>query len=246
MQHLFDMYANYPTPALGYATVRDYCDSFDNLNALATRNLDLKDVQRPWILKAILASIPRGARLLEIGAGEPIVADMLSRLGYSVTIVDPYDGSGNGPVDFAAFKAQYPAVKFIRETFSEDTQDLEPHTFDCIYSISVLEHVPILELPRLCAGIRKHLNPQSGTSIHAIDHILKGNGDAYHLEHLLVMADLMRIGRSSLSAILAQMAEDTDTYFLSAESHNRWRGPTAYDSFPMRKVVSVHLNLRMR
>jgi len=31
-------------------------------------------VQRPWVLKAILGRVPRGGRVLEIGAGEPLVA----------------------------------------------------------------------------------------------------------------------------------------------------------------------------
>ena len=78
--------------AVGYATVRDYCDSADHLPALASVNGDLKDVQRPWTLKAILGRVPSGGRLLEIGAGDPHVADMLARIGYDVTLIDPYDG----------------------------------------------------------------------------------------------------------------------------------------------------------
>ena len=38
----------------------------------------MKDVQRPWALKAVVGSVPPGRRLLEIGAGEPIVAELLS------------------------------------------------------------------------------------------------------------------------------------------------------------------------
>src|SRR5438309_3747012 len=45
---------------------------------------DLKDVQRPWALKAIVGSVRPGSRLLEIGAGKPVVADQLAQLGYDV------------------------------------------------------------------------------------------------------------------------------------------------------------------
>ena len=72
------------------ARCRDYCDSFDHLQPLATLNGDLKDLQRPWMLKAVLgAARGRRGRLLEIGAGEPFVADLLRRLGHEVWIVDP-------------------------------------------------------------------------------------------------------------------------------------------------------------
>src|SRR4051794_19670161 len=56
-----------------YATVRDYCESVDHLPQVTPLDGDLKNVQRPWAIKAILANLPPPARLLEIGGGEPIV-----------------------------------------------------------------------------------------------------------------------------------------------------------------------------
>jgi hypothetical protein len=67
-------------PALSYGTVRDFCDSMDHLRDLASCSGDLKDAQRPWMVKAILGGLPRGSRLLEIGAGHPYVASLLTRL----------------------------------------------------------------------------------------------------------------------------------------------------------------------
>ena len=89
-------------------------DSFEHVKPLARAQGDLKDVQRPWTLKAILGSVPRGGRLLEIGAGHPYVAELLARLGYEVWIVDPYDGSGNGPVEYETFRAACPQLHFVR------------------------------------------------------------------------------------------------------------------------------------
>src|SRR3954470_17816750 len=90
LDRIAQRYRGFGIEPLSYATVKDYCDSFDHLRPLATANADLKDVQRPWVLKAILSRVPRGGRVLEIGAGEPFVADILERLGYEVSIVDPY------------------------------------------------------------------------------------------------------------------------------------------------------------
>jgi 2-polyprenyl-3-methyl-5-hydroxy-6-metoxy-1,4-benzoquinol methylase len=237
---IVDRYKSFRAPVLGYATVGDYCDSFDHLRPLATRNGDLKDVQRPWMLKAILGSLSTGARLLEIGAGEPVVAHMLVSFGYDVTVVDPYDGSGNGPIEFQSYVSKYPQIKFVRNQFSDLLSDITPASFDCIYSISVLEHVPDVDLDRLFAGIKLFLTP-SGVSIHAIDHVLKGEGDGEHHRRLRLMVGLAGIDLTELDRILGRLSEDTDTYFLSAEGHNRWRGATLYDDFPMRRCVSVHL-----
>jgi len=52
--------------------------------------------------------------LLEIGAGEPLIADLLDRLGYEVCVADPYDGSGNGPQQYEQFRSDYPTLKLIR------------------------------------------------------------------------------------------------------------------------------------
>ena len=48
-----------------YATVRDYCESRDELPQITAIDGDLKNVQRPWAVKAILANLQPPARLLE-------------------------------------------------------------------------------------------------------------------------------------------------------------------------------------
>ena len=72
----------------------------------------MKNLQRCWMVKAVLGSVEPGGRLLEIGAGEPLVADLLARLGYEVTVVDPYDGSGDGPLEFEEFRGRLSAGRF--------------------------------------------------------------------------------------------------------------------------------------
>jgi glycosyltransferase involved in cell wall biosynthesis len=228
----------YQAPPLSYATVRDYCDSLDHMPKLASRCRDLKDSQRPWAMKAVLGAVPRAGRLLEIGGGEPLVADLLQRLGYEVWIVDPYDGSGNGPQEFDKFRKAYPAIHFVRELFTPKLSGALPQSFDCIYSISVLEHIPLDALRDVFEGMRQFLKPD-GISIHAIDHVLKGAGDDFHLAHLTKVAELSGFDATELEELLTRLQADTDTYYLSAEGHNMWRGHTPYDDFPMRVCVSV-------
>ncbi len=232
-------YQSYPTEPLSYGTVRDFCDSFDHLNDLATRNGDLKDLQRPWILKAVLAKVPRPGRILEIGAGEPFVADLLSRMGYESWIVDPYDGSGNGPVQYEEFRQRYPHLHFVKSQFHDILAGVSAGEFDCIYSISVLEHVPPESLRGVFRGLKRFLKP-SGMSIHAVDHVHRGAGAAEHLANLRLMAEGFGFSQASLNGTLRQLTDDTETYYLSAESHNRWRGGVPYDEFPMRVCPSIH------
>ncbi len=236
---------SFQVKGLSYATAQDYCDSFDHLRPLATLSLDLKDVQRPWMLKAILGTVPRGGKVLEIGAGEPWVADILQRLGYEVWIVDPYDGSGNGPGEYELFSAQCPKVHFIRSHFSDTLSQLAHQSFDCIHSISVLEHVGHEGLRQVASGIRTFLKP-GGAHLHAIDHVHRGKGAETHLANLKLMAELFEFSTADLDKVLRSASLDTETYFLSVESHNRWRGATPYRDFPMRVCISVQMLSGMR
>lgn len=240
IERIVARYATYSTDDLGYETVEDFVDSFEHLQPLATAQGDLKDVQRPWTVKAILSRVPRPGRILEIGAGQPFVADFLSRCGYDVWVVDPYDGSGNGPVEFEQFRAASPDVTFIRDQFSDALDAIEPQSFDCVYSISVLEHLGIAGLDAVAAGMRKALRP-AGLSIHAVDHVLQGNGSAEHLAQLEYLVARHGWTRADLDEALRRASRDIETYFLSAESHNRWRGGVPYREFPMRKCISVHI-----
>ena len=54
------------------------------------------------------------------------------------------------------------------------------------------------------------------------------------------------IDDGELDETLARLADDPETYFLSAESHNRWRGGVPYDEFPMRRCVSIQLCVPVR
>ncbi|MDQ2840819.1 MAG: class I SAM-dependent methyltransferase [Acidobacteriota bacterium] len=168
------------------------------------------------------------------------MADLLQRLGYEVWIVDPYDGSGNGPSDFQLFSSECPKVRFIRDHFWEKLSQLRPSTFDCIYSISVLEHLGPAGLVSVTAGLGRFLKPE-GTHLHAVDHVHRGNGADAHLSNLKLMAELFGLSIEELNRQLTQADTDTETYFLSIEGHNRWRGSLAYREFPMRKCISVQV-----
>jgi hypothetical protein len=221
---------------LSYGTVRDLADSVDHLGGLARASSDMKDLQRCWMVKAILGSAEPGGRLVEIGAGEPLVAELLSRLGYEVTIVDPYDGSGQGPREFEEFSRSHPDLTFIRERFPP-SEGLEG-TYAAVYSVSVLEHIPLEALGGVIGAATDLLAP-GGTSVHAVDHVLAGWGAEQHLERLEEIVRDSGLPVDGLHELIGRLESDPEAYFVSAEAHERWRGAVPYESYPMRRIASV-------
>lgn len=227
----------FSAPPISYGTVRDLADSADNMPKLAIKNLDLEDLQRCWTVKAILGNVPRGSRIVEIHAGRPFVADMLSRLGYEVTVIDPYDAGGNGPRDFKDYEETYPSVHFVRDTFppNEPLRDIA-----AVYSISVLHQLPP-EQAELIVRRGHELVSDGGCSIHTVEHVLAGWAAEEHREKLKGIVDALHISSAELDERLAEMREDPETFFVSAETHNRRRGDVPYDRYPMRRIGSVNL-----
>jgi len=239
-------------PGVGnsYATVADYCESADELRPITPVDGDLKNVQRPWAAKAILANVPPPARVLEIGGGEPNVCGFLEELGYDVTLVDPYEGSGNGPTDFDRYVAQFPNVTILREYFRPGLPGLIPGSFDAIFSVSVLEHVPEHSLGLCFDAIAEFLAP-GGASIHCFDFILQGNGDAHDFQHAQkILAEQKRVANAGddlpFEELLRRLGADVETFFLSPQGHHHWRGGQPYSQFPFRKVVSLQTIARRR
>jgi len=252
---LIERYAKHTSQkAISYATARDFCDSADYLPQLCKLNGDLKNVQRPWIVKEILRQVPLGSKLLEVGGGIPAVAGFLIELGYEVTIVDPYEGAGNGPIEYEKYRQQYPDVKIIRALFEPNLQGVNLASFDCIFSISVLEHIWGEALEDVYRGIRKFLRPQ-GKSIHCVDHVLRGAGAEKHDENLkVILLNQLRLQypdytigdfEEEYKRMIGRLKYDLETYYLSAEGHNFWRGGVPYDVFPFRKVVSIETCVSM-
>lgn len=168
---------------------------------------------------------------------------MLAELGHEVWVVDPYDGRDWGPSNFETLRAINPKINFVRGVFPKALHEHRDLRFDCIYSISVLEHIPTEHIDHVSAGIGHFLKENSGRAIHAIHHVLLGQDARHHYDKLCPMLCGMGIQMETIDNMLAKLNEDPDTYFLSAEAHNLWRADQPYRDFPMRRVVSIHVDL---
>jgi SAM-dependent methyltransferase len=243
---LAQRYAGYQVPELGYATVRDFCDGVDWLGVLCGHNGDLKDAQRPWMVKAVLANVPPRGTVIEIGGGVPLVAGALADLGYHVTLVDPYEGDGNGPIEYEQYVRQFPHVSIVKDYFGPNLAGFGPGSVDAVVSVSVLEHVPTDLLAPLFGHIRLLLRP-GGHSIHCVDSVLEGDQAEFHRQQLIaVLNEQQRLARPShapddrcYDRLVAQMSGDLETFYLSGHGHQLWRGGQPYDMFRFRRVVSI-------
>jgi hypothetical protein len=129
-------------------------------------------------------------------------------------------------------------VRFIREQFPPP-EGLEG-PFDCVYSISVLEHVPLEAIDAVIGGGNGLLG-DGGCQIHAVDHVIAGWGADSHREVLDRIVSALGLDLGQLAATIEGMERDPETYLVSAEAHNQWRGAVPYDSYPMRRIGSINL-----
>src|SRR5262249_22530769 len=148
------------------------------------------------------------------------------------------DGSDQGPKEFERFLRDYPDVDFIRERFPPRAP--LPGDAAAVYSVSVLEHVPVGSLGALLGAADAALAP-GACSIHAVDHVVAGWGADSHLERLDEIVGRLGLPAELLTETLSSLEADPETYFVSAEAHERWRGALPYDDYPMRRIASIGL-----
>ena len=63
----------------------------------------------------------------------------------------------------------------------------------------------------------------------------------WDMKRLLKLIVMSGTYRQSSGATREQMERDPETYLVSAEAHNQWRGSIPYYSYPMRRIGSVNL-----
>ena len=71
--------------------------------------------------------------------------------------------------------------------------------------------------------------------------MLAGWGADTHRAGLERIVAASELDGEQLASAIAAMELDPETYLVSAEAHNQWRGAVPYDSYPMRRIGSVNL-----
>jgi hypothetical protein len=118
-----------------------------------------------------------------------------------------------------------------------------PGGFACIYSTSLLEHLPAESLEEAFAGMKKYLRP-SGWSIHAFNHVHKGSCANEHYTKLKSIVHRAGFEEIELTQVIGRMHSDSETHYLLAESHESWHG--SLPSHEIRTPVCVSIQIISR
>jgi len=134
---------------------------------------NLKGFDYAWLLAS--RQWASGERVLDVGAGySPLPIHIAKEYGSEVWVADDFGMDTDcefwlrhkDPTDHVQ---AHPEVRFVLERVGQPEKSTLPRDyFDCIYSISVLEHVP----PRMLRAVMKHLDTllkPGGEMLHAVD-----------------------------------------------------------------------------
>lgn len=188
---------------------------------------DLKYYQHLLAWHVLTGSLADGAKILEIGGGD-------SRLGralagrFDYVNLDPLAGSGSGPTAVPVD----PPGRLVRAALGDFSPELADASFDAVFSVSALEHVP--EEPavwqRLAADLRR-LGRPGALHLHLFDVVDRpkapwSNGFLPYL--------LARLDRQAEFAPFAAVTADPDWHHLSRAAYERNWQPVAgqpYEAF---------------
>ncbi|MHC1790399.1 glycosyltransferase [Solidesulfovibrio sp.] len=175
---------------------------------------DLKYYQHLLAWQVLSASLPAGARVLEIGGGDsPLGRALAERFAY--TNLDPLAGAGSGPTAVPAD----PPGRLVRAALGERSPELTDASFDAVFSVSALEHVAEdPDLWRALAADLARLARPGGWHLHLFDVVDKPDGPwtAGFLPYLLA-----RLGRQGELLPFEAITADPDWHHLSRAAYDR-------------------------
>ena len=231
-----------------YALLRRYEEEFPDAAAPLKLRGMLKDLQNLIALDQILTRLPEGGRMLEIGGGSCLMMRSLI-LGrpekYDCWNLDPLDGSGNGPRSLAhARENETPmralnGITIVEERIGAFSPALDDASFDFIFSVSVMEHIPIRDWPK-CFDDMHRLLKFGGFVCHAVDlHPL----DRQTAEDRLIM---LRLSQDRLFQpcdphmipSIEDIRTDPETLSVSPFEYARWLRYMNEPDGPYRRVAS--------
>lgn len=117
-----------------------------------------------------------GKHIAEIGAGHSRLLPTLAKTNTCVA-VEKFEGKGGGPTAASSI----PNVRTVSAYLGENDPLLVADSFDVVFSISVVEHVPTEQLAAFHEDQLRILKP-GGMFIHAIDLYLEDEPSAYHVQ----------------------------------------------------------------
>ncbi|MFA6596666.1 MAG: glycosyltransferase, partial [Ignavibacteriaceae bacterium] len=144
-------------------------EKLPGFNTIDPDKCDLKVYQDLLAFNFIKNNVPVGSKILEIGGGNSRVIESLKN-DYECWNIDKFEGNGNGPTAINDKKG----FQLVLDYIGNFNPDLPENYFDCVFSISALEHVPENEetYKNILQDIDRVLKP-GGYSFHCFDVVLQ-------------------------------------------------------------------------
>ena len=154
---------------------------------------------------------------MEIGGGTSIILDVLQHY-YECYNIDKLEGCGNGPLKSSeTFK-----YKLIRDYMGNFNESLPDNYFDCVFSISVMEHLPAE--PKVTTNVYADINrvlKHGASSFHTIDVIISPHS---HYWNFITMIDQMEETLITPKISLDELRAKPDLWSMSKEAYDRnWK-----------------------
>lgn len=152
-----------------YFSARNDPELEAHLHRVSRDHWGMKHIQDAWALTQLLPV--RDSRILEVGGGHSRVLRCLDASNEMVNL-DKLEGKDGGPTGRTA-AADYTVVNANMGEFHPDIKD---NSFDRIFSISVMEHIPGPAYDAFWEDHARALKP-GGLGIHAIDVYITDEAD---------------------------------------------------------------------
>lgn len=132
----------------------------------------IKGHNRPWIVAR--GGWEPGMRVLDVGAGYSDLAyHLMQTYDLEAWVADDYGAESDEPVwgrwgDPSELPSKFAGVHYVFKRLGDAVPELPPHQFDRVFSVSVLEHVPALQIEPVLDHMYRLLKP-GGTMLHTVD-----------------------------------------------------------------------------
>ena len=192
---------------------------------------NLKLYQDILVYNFIVDNLPPGSKLLEVGGGNSRVIQALKQQ-YEIWNVDKFEGVGNGPQQIYD-QLGYHLVSAYMGEFSPELPD---DYFDCVFSLSTLEHVyPENDetFKNVCDDINRVLK-WGGLSLHLFDVVIEKEGVQTNVwTNQLLLYIFQHIETVNQMTPFSEMQEDGDLYVMSEEAYNAMWEPVTHQSYKL-------------
>ena len=188
---------------------------------------DLKVYQDLLVYNFITKNLPKGSKLLEIGGGNSRVLQALKQ-DYECWNLDKFEGLGNGPNQIKAAEN----CRIILDYIGQFNSELPEQYFDCVFSISTLEHISENEtnFQHITQDIDRILKPQ-GLSLHCFDVVIR-KSEVWTNQFLPYLFKTQKTLNSMIP--FSEIKSDSDLYGMSEAAYRQFWQPatkTSYSEF---------------